>query len=285
MMTKFLAGLMLASTVLPSAPALAQSSTVGVQRTPDVAARKAAEGQVLELPLARMLRARTDLSWLVSPTDAERINVTPEQQAEARSIVALAQVSRSRGLDRHAVTKQAIRVLETAVLAEAARSDLLDGIKVGDADIAAVLKARPGRYDEYRLSHIFVAVGAGPDGTRRSDDEAKAIAARLKLRIDAGADFSSVAKSSSDDPSTAETGGDLSSMFGRYMADAFFPTVRTMSVGALSDPIHGKDGYHLVRLEEHIPATIASARFMVTQDIREERMPGLIADAVRASRR
>lgn len=239
------------------------------------------EEENLPLTLARMIRAKTDLSWLVSPSDAARIATTADERAEARSIIVLAAVGRSRGLDLDSSTNAALHALKTMVLAEAVRRDLLDSIKVSDSDVIGAIRRQQGRYDEYRLSHIFVAVGETRDGRVRSDNVAKEKALDLKRRIENGEDFAALARENSDDTSTAAGGGGLPSMFGRYMADAFFPHVRSMSVGAVSDPIRADQGYHLVRLEERIPATTISARFMATEDIRSARMPTLIDGVLR----
>lgn len=278
-MTKFGAALAAALAIAGAGRAQVSPPTIP-PNIPASAAPAGAEQDAL-LILARMLRARTDLSWLFLPAEAERINPDADQMAEARSIAALAQVARARGLDRRPATKVALRALETALLAEATRRDLEDGISVEDNDIAEAIGAFPGRYDEYRLSHIFVAVAAAQERGGRSDAQARGRAAELRGRLSAGENFCKLAKDYSDDEATSSDCGELSSMFGKYMADAFFPSVSKMTPGAISEPVRGPDGYHLIRLEERIPATVASSRYMATQDIRERKMPLLIADALR----
>lgn len=259
-----------------SAASAAQIAPAGTAGAPD---RQDIEG------LSRMLRSRVDLAWLFQPELGKSAVDNPEADAEARSIIALAAVARARHLDGQADTRTALHLLETAVLAEAARRDVAKGIAVSDADIRARLAAQPGRYDEFRLSHIFVAVGGEGNGeVTRTDDEAKRKASDLRRRIAAGEDFAQVAARESDDASTAGAGGELSSMFGRYMADEFFPSARALKPGEVSPPVRGKLGYHLLRLEQRIPATVETARFQVTQDIRDERMPALIAQAIRETK-
>ncbi|SDG17907.1 PPIC-type PPIASE domain-containing protein [Sphingomonas carotinifaciens] len=231
-----------------------------------------------------MLRSRADLAWLLPPALVTPPPHDPIVEAEARSVIGLADVARARHLDRKPDMRAALRLLELAVLAEAARRDLAAGITVSDDDVRARLAAKPGRYDEFLLSHIFVAVGEGRGGITRTEEEAKRKVLELRRRIATGEDFANVARTESDDAATAEAAGELSSMFGRYMADEFFPFARMLKQDEVSQPIRGKLGYHLIRLEQRIPATAETARFLITQDIREERMPDRIAAAIREAK-
>ena len=62
--------------------------------------------------------------------------------------------------------------------------------------------------------HILVRVGQFPGGKSHTSKQAHAIVDQVKKRLDAGEDFSDLARTYSEDPSTAKSGGDLGS-FGR----------------------------------------------------------------------
>ncbi|HEX7875062.1 MAG TPA: peptidylprolyl isomerase [Sphingobium sp.] len=255
---------------LSTAPSTGTSPATDAERTPTAT----------EIAIARMLRAGTDLSWLLSPEEAATIRYSPEQLVEARSIIGLARVAKARSLDRSEDAANVRSILETVALAEVARRSLLNSIRVSDEDIADRLAKQPGRYDEYRLSHIFVAIGPDRNGHIRTENQARTRASQLYAQLAKGADFATLAKSESDDLETAGDGGTLSSLLGPYMAPEFFPDVHVLKTGETSKPIHGTLGYHIVRLDERIAATAATARYLITNDIQAERMPALIGEAI-----
>ena len=145
---------------------------------------------------------------------------------------------------------------------------------VTDADVKSQFESRPHDYDEYRLSHIFVAIrgdattSAGK--TRRSEAQALARAWALKRKLDTGADFALLAKTQSDDGATASVGGELSSIFDMYLADEFAAAVHRLAVGQVSPPTRGPNGYHLIRLEEIHRATFETAKGMIEAELQEE---------------
>ena len=146
--------------------------------------------------------------------------------------------------------------------------------EVTDADVKSLFESHPHDYDEYRLSHIFIAI-EGDDArsgrkTRRSDSQALARAWALKRRLDAGADLALMAKTQSDDGATASIGGELSSIFDMYLADEFVAAVHRLAVGQVSPPTRGPNGYHLIRLEELHPATFETAKGMIEAKLQEE---------------
>ncbi|RYE78638.1 MAG: peptidylprolyl isomerase [Oxalobacteraceae bacterium] len=171
------------------------------------------------------------------------------------------------------------------VLAQAERNRLLLDATITQAQIAQRFAQRPGDFDEFRLSHIFIA--EQPDhGVRRghplSQAQALARAQALRRRADAGADFGQLASTESDDAATAHEGGQLSSMFGLYLAKPFEAAVRALTLGQVSQPVRGPGGYHLIRLEEKHVATLANVGEMIEAQLREEARDRAIAQLVQA---
>lgn len=82
-----------------------------------------------------------------------------------------------------------------------------------------------------------------------------------------------VAQRESDDAATAPIGGELSSMFGVYVADEFIGTVRELAIGEVSKPTRGRDGYHLIRLEERHAADFDMAKPLVEEQLRDRTRP------------
>lgn len=232
--------------------------------------------------VGHLVHAKIDMSWIFEPILYEHMMLSPDDVHDAQKVIDLARVAEMRGIGDRVDVRSARRAADQLVLAEAARRSLIDSIKLTDADVAARVAAHPGRYDEYRLRHIFIAVGPIGDGKTRSEGEALKIAEQLRARIMAGERFESVAQTMSEDKSTAAEGGALSEMLGTTMNDAFYPYVSTLSMGAVTQPVRGPQGFHLIKLDERKPATTESARYCAEQDAIGERLPGLISAAIAA---
>lgn len=230
--------------------------------------------------VARLVRAKVPWTWLLKDPDAGVAVVTPDQLSQAQVIRKLAEVSRQRGLDSDMRYKRLRKALDDAALAEIARLYLEGRITISDATREAYLTSHPGRYDQYRLRHIYIATNDARDGSNRSDEQAHAIAKALRARLAKGEQFDALARRYSDDTATAAQGGELSVLLGAYMARPFLDAVRGHKDGFVTSPVRGDAGYHLILIDQHIPATVASASYQIDQDIVAERLPLLIDEAV-----
>jgi len=99
---------------------------------------------------------------------------------------------------------------------------------------------------ERQASHILIQLEEGAD-------EAAIAAARKKAedlvaKLNAGESFESLAKENSDDPGSAETGGDLG-YFGRdIMEPDFEEAAFSLKLGEVSKPILTSFGYHIIKV-------------------------------------
>ncbi len=88
---------------------------------------------------------------------------------------------------------------------------------------------------EVRARHILV----------KSEEEARDIIKQLK----AGADFTELAKKSSDGPS-AQTGGDLGYFSRGQMVKPFEDVAFALQAGQISDPVKTEFGWHVIKVED-----------------------------------
>lgn len=103
--------------------------------------------------------------------------------------------------------------------------------------------------EERRASHILIGFGLSP--TPESKEEARRKAQQIldEVRKDPE-QFAELAKKHSQDPGSAQNGGDLG-MFGRgVMVKAFDDAVFSMTPGAISDLVESEFGYHIIKLTE-----------------------------------
>jgi peptidyl-prolyl cis-trans isomerase C len=89
--------------------------------------------------------------------------------------------------------------------------------------------------EEVRARHILVT----------SEDEAKAVLAKLK----GGADFGALAKEKSKDPGAAE-GGDLGYFTKDQMVPEFAEVAFKLNKGQLSEPVKTQFGWHIIKVED-----------------------------------
>src|SRR5262249_61085433 len=97
---------------------------------------------------------------------------------------------------------------------------------------------------------ILVKVDGG------ASDEVKAAARKkaeeLLKRVRAGEDFATLAKKNSDDPGSADKGGDLGVFPHGKMVPAFDTAVFALEPGAVSEVVETPFGFHIIKLEEHL---------------------------------
>ena len=125
------------------------------------------------------------------------------------------------------------------------------GLTVSDQDLQDYYKANIKRYtipEERRASHILIKVGPNASAADREKAKAKAEGLLAELKKNPGA-FAELARKYSDDPGSAEKGGDLD-FFGRGglaakpLEDAAF----ALKPGEISGLVKSDFGYHIVKL-------------------------------------
>jgi peptidyl-prolyl cis-trans isomerase C len=169
--------------------------------------------------------------------------MTPDQKREylityLADVVVLAQAAEQQHLGDQPDVKREVafernKVLMEALLRNAGKAAQTDDAmhKVYDE---AVKKMAPE--EEVHARHILVA----------TEDEAKAIEAQLK----GGADFATLAKEKSKDPSGASNGGDLGYFTKDQMVPEFADAAFKLDKGQISEPVHTQFGWHIIKVED-----------------------------------
>jgi len=103
---------------------------------------------------------------------------------------------------------------------------------------------------EARLaSHILVAVAsdADADAVRAAQEKARKLADEARQE---GTDFAAIAQRDSDDFGSRATGGDIGWIEKGVTDPALEDALFAMEPGAISDPVKGVDGWHVIQLRE-----------------------------------
>lgn len=126
------------------------------------------------------------------------------------------------------------------------RSALEGGIELSEGDLQEAYQQLVDNYqsqEQRHAAHILVEVSDS-----RNDTEAKAKIDDIAARIASGESFEALAQSSSDDPASAESGGDLGvnerGVFSAEFDDALYGLVKD----EVSQPVRTEFGYHLIKL-------------------------------------
>jgi peptidyl-prolyl cis-trans isomerase D len=125
-----------------------------------------------------------------------------------------------------------------------------DQVEVTEEQIKEELDKLPEE-DQVRARHILISTAEGDEAAR---EEAQTILEQLQ----GGADFEELAKANSDDPGTAEFGGDLG-FFGRgRMVPEFEEAAFALEPGEISGLVKTPFGYHIIQTIEKASTDPAS---------------------------
>lgn len=145
-----------------------------------------------------------------------------------------------------------------------------------DQEIAAAYDANKSRLmlsKQYHLAQILVAVP--PDAAEAATAQAQKHAADLRKQIvDGHKDFAQVAGQASDDKVTAGKGGDLGWVREDVMVPALRQALGGLAAGAVTEPVHTPDGWHVLKVLAIRPATVATpaeAHDTLVRALRQER--------------
>ncbi|MFO7727498.1 MAG: SurA N-terminal domain-containing protein [Desulfonatronovibrio sp.] len=131
-----------------------------------------------------------------------------------------------------------------------------------------------------RLSARHILISVDGDASEEEVEQARQKTAEIKAQLDNGKDFAELAREHSQGPS-ADQGGDLGT-FGRgQMVPEFEEAAFDLNPGEVSDPVKTQFGWHLIKVEEHIPARtreLDEVRTRVRMEVGEEKAMDQLAD-------
>ncbi|MBI4409152.1 MAG: peptidylprolyl isomerase [Gemmatimonadetes bacterium] len=116
-----------------------------------------------------------------------------------------------------------------------------------DAELRALYEAqKPGL--QVRARHILLRLPA--DATPAQRDSLTALSKELRSRAAAGADFAKLASEYSQDPGSAQQGGDLGFFARGQMVAPFEEAAFALEPGQVSEVVESPFGLHIIKVEE-----------------------------------
>lgn len=129
---------------------------------------------------------------------------------------------------------------------------LIPGMQVNDDEMKKFYTENASKFqgdEQRRASHILISFGVSATAQAKQEARKKAEEMLAEVRKNPK-NFEALAKKYSQDPGSAEKGGDLG-VFGRgAMVKPFEDAVFSMSPGAVSDLVESEFGYHIIKLTE-----------------------------------
>lgn len=157
-----------------------------------------------------------------------------------------------------------------------AAADLAKGEPATEAELQAAYQARAGRLqsqEQRRASHILVTLAPDASEADRKAARAKIDGILAQVKKSPGR-FAELAKQQSQDPGSAEKGGDLG-FFGRgMMVKPFEDTVYGLKEGEISGVVETEFGYHVIRLtgiQASKGPSFADMRAQLTEEVQRQK--------------
>jgi peptidyl-prolyl cis-trans isomerase C len=185
---------------------------------------------------------QSDLALAEDEVGASMPQMAPDQKREylityLADIIVLSQAADQQKVGdrddvKHKIQFERNKVLMETLLQDAGQAAVTDDAMHKVYDDA--IKQMPAE-QEVHARHILVP----------TEDEAKAIEAELKK----GADFATLAKEKSKDPSAAD-GGDLGYFTKDQMVPEFADVAFKLDKGQISDPVKTQFGWHVIKVED-----------------------------------
>lgn len=178
---------------------------------------------------ARLEMQTRDFETLTIPAQHETIEVSDEQIEEYYETNA----------DRFRTPEQVI-----VEYVELKKESFFDQVEASDEELQDLYQQQIANLDEQRrAAHILIETGG-----ELSDEEAKAKIEEIAARVKSGEDFAAIAKEVSQDPGSANEGGDLGFAGTGVYDPAFEDALYALNEGEVSAPVQSEFGWHIIKL-------------------------------------
>src|SRR3984957_7446420 len=215
----------------------------------------------------RQLDSALTLSSFATAAEIKQIRALTKQQRELAWLPLPAETYPAQAVGDHGALKtyydahkSEYMTPETVDLhyVEISLAQLASKVNVDDAQLKAYYDEQKTKTPELfvqpeqrRVSHILLPV-ANP----KDDAAVKAKAEGILKRAQSGEDFAQLAKQFSEDPGSAQQGGDLGWSERKVWVAPFADAAFSMKVGEIRGPVKTQFGYHILKLDGIQPANV-----------------------------
>jgi peptidyl-prolyl cis-trans isomerase D len=121
-----------------------------------------------------------------------------------------------------------------------------------DEELRRRYEASKASFSQPASAHVLhILIKSEPGATPAADAAAKAKAESLVKQLRAGADFATLARANSEDPSSSGNGGDMGFVSMGQTVEPFERAIFSIPLNTISDPVRTTEyGYHIVKVTE-----------------------------------
>lgn len=139
---------------------------------------------------------------------------------------------------------------------ELSQAELAKNVRVTDKVLQDYYNSNKDQFtdpEQRQASHILIQIN-----DKMTAEQAKEKIEEIQAKLKAGDSFEKLAKEYSEDPGSANLGGDLGLFPQGMMVPEFDKVVFAMKEGQVSDPVKTQFGYHLIKLVKIQPKHVKS---------------------------
>jgi len=215
---------------------------------------------------------------LQKATDADRVE--GQKTADEQYATILKRIGSQEALDRQlksvGMTVEMLKQKATQEATAKATLRRLLGVFVTDAEVRQYFTNHPADFEEPESAHVqhILLLTINTNNTPPTPLDTNTIAAKraqidgLLKRVRAGEDFGTVARESSEDLSTRDSGGDLPKFAKGRMGPEFEAAAFSLNTNQISDVVSTAYGFHIIKLLEKFPAKLVDFT-TVASDIKD----------------
>ncbi|MBC7186214.1 MAG: peptidylprolyl isomerase [Calditrichaeota bacterium] len=182
--------------------------------------------------------------------DAKRVEAFLEQQMQSiiQQLGSQEKVEEYFGMPMRKIRRQYEEEIRKNLTVQQLRETKFANVKVSRREVeqfyAAHKDSLPGVKEAVEISHILIEVRPGEEARQNALRRME----EVKRRLAAGEDFAQVAREMSDDPGSAQRGGDLGFMQRGDFVREFEEVAFSLEPGQRSEVVETQYGFHLIEL-------------------------------------
>ncbi len=215
-------------------------------------------------------------------------DVTPEQRRTAPSVASLLQQiymvhkfadqANQLHLDQQEPWKNELAATRANIMGNAYLNHLASSSSAPAPDPQQYYNAHPSEFEQIKLAGIlvgFAPAGAAAQGSgvTRTEEQARAKASDLLKKLRSGVNFMTLAKTESDNKSSAAHDGELGAV---TLGDSNLPpniknALASLQAGQVSEPVQVQNGFYIFRVDSKTKVPFIQAREAITKKIQTDR--------------
>jgi peptidyl-prolyl cis-trans isomerase SurA len=258
----------LESEIFQNAQSLAMQQGAEVARDP-VKFQKLQQDVLKEMVNQKILLAKAkDDTIKVEAREVDR-ELDSRIQTMVKNVGSEAKFEQAYGMPISRIRREFRQSVEDGLIVERVKQNHLREISVTRSEVEEYFKSHadefPPMKDAVEIGHILKQVGQ-----EAADTRAKARADSLYQAIKGGTSFDTLAVHFSDDPTTAKNHGDIGWTQKGDLMSAYEDAAYALKVGEVSRPVHTRNGYSIIRLDDKKEEKIQTSHILIMSKVQPE---------------